>query len=122
MKGLRLPVGVDATGRTAVSNGDEQASKVIMLALTPCDSDNAFQQDIGLPDATFSVSTGGMRARVEERLLTIFEEFEQLQLYKLLKSTLSWTHDGEEAVLDFSYLNLETDEVTEFSHTYGGGR
>ena len=122
-KGLRIPLGVNATGGTATVEGDEQASKIILMALGDNDSDNAFQQDLGLGSrAVFRLNSASFRAWVENRIKTLFEEFERLRLYKLDETTVEWSRPGEgEARIDFKYLNMESDEEQSFAKTFKSG-
>lgn len=103
-----------------MSESDEDADKTIRLALADNDNDNAFQQGIGLGlDAVFSTRTSGFRARVLARLFRIFAEFERAKLFKLDRSSLTWSTNvqGEQS-LEFRYINLESDETETFSKTF----
>lgn len=120
--GLALPLRVGPTGRTMTSTGDEQADKIIRLALADGDNDNAFQQDatLGLSHI-FDVRNPGSRAKVTARLLRIFDNFERLKRFQLERNTIRWSRGGPgEQVLTFKYRNLESDEVIDFSRTFGG--
>ncbi len=120
-RGLALPVGATNTGSSKQTEGDEQASKVILLALSDNDNDNAFQQDEGLGAAhVFQLSDAGTRAYVNNRLKEIFAKFARVRLYQLQQSSIKWAK-GDEAgdkVLEFKYINLETNEVQEFKKVY----
>ncbi len=120
-QGLQLPVGVNHSGGSAQVKGDEQASKVILLALSDNDNDNAFQQNEGLGAAfIFQLSDAGMRAYVYNRLKEIFAKFDKLRLYKLQPDSIQWSKGDEagETVLEFSYINLESDSVQDFKKVY----
>lgn len=122
--GLRLPVGVNRRGGTATLTADEQARKIVRLVLGDADSDNAFQQNIGLGSrVVFAVSSPSFRATVIERLKEIFAELERLRLYKLDTTSINWTREAEgELTLRLTYYNLESDEPSEFAKTYKAGR
>jgi len=110
-RGLKVPVGVDATGGTAWVSGEENDRKTIFTALGDCDSENAFQQELGLGvDMIFDPLDETVRARILRRLKDIFRIFEEADRYKLLPETISWTEGDGELTLEFKYLNLETDE------------
>lgn len=121
--GLKLPLQVDSNGRTARVTGDEQADKIIRLALADNDNNNAFQQNIGLgTEMVFNINNPGMRARVISRLFKIFSNFEKLDKFKLYRSSIRWTtlvKGSGETNLEFRYINLETDKVIDFAHDFG---
>lgn len=123
-RGLKVPVQVGPNGRTATVEGDEQASKIIRLALSDNDNDNAFQQDIGLGvSATFNIRSPGFRARVMSRLFRIFAVFEANKLYKLDRNSVVWRVATEgEQILEFKYLNMETDQPATFQQNYTSAR
>lgn len=126
LKGLALPVTATSAGRSAISEGDDHASKILKVALSDCDNNNAFQQDRGLRsvETVFAVSTLELRAQVRRRLLAIFRQFERDALYKLVDDSVTWSDDNDDGdlVLSFDYINLESDERETFSHRFSGQR
>lgn len=115
--GLRLPVGVGANGGAAIVSGDAQATKIIWTALSDCDNQNAFQQDLGLgSDLVFDAPESANRGKIIRKLYAIFDEFERDMLYRLERGTIQFEHDPrtQELVLSFQYINLESDDVKEF--------
>lgn len=123
--GLRVPVGVSSGGGSALADGEENDRKVIYTALGACDSENAFQQGIGLgDDMVFDLNDNGVRARIMRRLVAIFDDFERLRRYKLRRETVRWTRDSasQELRLEFRYFNLETDEEKLFTRAYASSR
>lgn len=122
-KGLRIPIGVDSAGRTATVEGDEQASKIIMLALGDNDNENAFQQEMGLGQKViFDPNDGGARAVVLQRLYALFTAFETDKLYSLDRSTIKWTRADGDLILEFKYINLESDQVVTFRRSLKSGK
>jgi hypothetical protein len=123
-RGLKIPFQVGPHGGAAITESDEQAFKVIRLALSDNDNDNAFQQDIGLGQAMiFSTRNASFRAKVIARLFKVFATFEVLKLYKLDKSTLKWrTEKAGEQILEFKFINLESDKVETFTHSFATAR
>ena len=122
VKGLKLPLGVDKTGRTRTVQEDEQAFKIIGLGLADTDSVNAFQQNLGLGSQhVFNLNSPVFRARITATILRQFSEYEDRDLYKLVRGTFRWTssdkNDGS-VDLSFKYLDIETDEERTFSRTF----
>lgn len=118
--GLDLPVRVDATGRTVRAFGDTQAQKIIMLALGDDENENAFQQDVSLGTGqVFSISDPTFRARTLSKLHRIFARFQQRKKFSLVQGSVKWTKGKPgETVLEFDYINLETDEREHFARKF----
>lgn len=118
--GLRIPVGVNRQGGTSTVEGDDQADKIIRLALSDNDSDNAFQQGIGLGSAAiFSLRNPSFRSLVSVKLTEIFEAFERARLFKLVRTSLRFEAGGPgEQIVRFDFINLESDEVQSFSKSF----
>lgn len=122
-RGLRIPLGVDASGRGALVADRAQDEKIIKLALSGNDNNNAFQLDPGLGDEmVFDPSDAMVRGRILLKLRQGFAEFERQHRFKLLENTIKWS-DGQpgELVLDFQYHNLETDDILDYSHSFTEG-
>lgn len=120
-KGLKLPVGVTPSGKTAMADGDEENRKVIYSALSDCDNEHAFQQNLGLGSAMiFDVADTRGRAKVMARIISVFEKFEAAHRYKLRTDTVRWTQkrDSGELILEFLYHDLESDEEQPFARTF----
>lgn len=121
LKGLSIPLRATAAGRSAISVGDDHASKIIEVALSDCENNNAFQQDDGLGNVAFEISDDVFKGRIRVRLTKLFRELETALLYRLEPETIAW-EDGEgETTLTFSYTNLESDDVKDFRKTFKGG-
>lgn len=119
-KGLRLPVGVDATGGTAMVDGETANRQIIMTALSDCDSENAFQQDLGVgSDMVFDISDPTARAKTLQKLRLIFDKFEAEHRFRLLPETARWTVDQGELTLEFMYHDIESDQDLPFYTTFG---
>ncbi len=122
-RGFALPLRPSPTGGVAITEGDEQADKIIRLSLSDNESDNAFQQNLGLGSRMiFDPLSPSFRAQVLSRLFEIFAEYEKLKLFKLVKGSVTWTRgpaDGEQT-LEFRYINLESDEEAIFVRTFTG--
>lgn len=118
-RGLRVPVGVDPTGGAAMVESDENDQKIISIALGSCDSEHAFQQEIGLgSDMVFDINDPTLRARIYRRLISIFQDFESQKRYRLVRETVKWEESGGELTLAFKYLNLESDEPKTFTQSF----
>jgi hypothetical protein len=122
--GLKIPIGVNSSGGAELVSGDENDSKIIKLALSNDDNENAFQQDIGLgEDMVFDLSDPTTKSKIAVRIQRIFSKFQAEKRYKLLRNTIKWTDDSEtqETTLEFRYLNMESDEVQEYEQKFGAG-
>jgi hypothetical protein len=119
-KGIAVPVRVNALGGVQTTEKDDDADKTIRLALSDNDNENAFQQGIGLgSDAVFAIRNPGFRAKVLARLLRIFAAFEKEKLFRIVRTSIAWSRGGEgEQILEFKYINLETDQPATFTRTF----
>lgn len=119
--GLRLPIGVGPTGGASLVDHEENDNKIIFTALSAGDSENAFQQDIALGDRmVFDTNDSSVRAKIIGRLVSIFNRFVVQKRYRLKKDTVKFTTDSttQELILEFRYVNLETDEEQNFKRTF----
>lgn len=118
--GLALPVGVNTHGGARLVEKDEQATKIISLALSDLDNDNAFQQGIGLgSDNVFDVAGATFRARLRQRVTDIFKTFQDLKLYTLVTRSMKFSKavDGEQE-FQFQYVNIESDQTITFKKSF----
>lgn len=102
-------------------DGDDNDKKIIALALGSDDNENAFQQDIGLGiDMIFGISDPGIRGRIINRLKAIFRNFQAQQRFSLFTASIKFTEDSktQELILEFKYLNLESDEIKDFRRQF----
>lgn len=114
-----MPIGVDITGGAAWVSGEKNDRKTIFTALGDCGSENAFQQDLGMGlGMVFDIRDEDVRAKILRRLTSIFRVFEAADRYKLMTETISWVETEGELTLEFSYLNMETDEEKTFARTF----
>jgi len=118
--GLKLPIGATKAGRVALVISEENDHKTISSALSDCDNDHAYQQNLGIPaDVIFDISDPKMRARVLRRLMLISRRFETQRRYKVKKETIEWSSNEEgQLTLKFRYLNLESDAEQDFQQTF----
>lgn len=120
-KALKLPLGVTKDGGAATIEGDDVSHQLILTALSDNDNDNAFQQGIGLGSgAIFEQPNAAIRGKILRRLLAIFRDFERAKRFKLVRSSLTIAEvkgQGETNV-EFSYFDLETDEVKTFRRRF----
>jgi len=120
--GLAIPLKANKSGGIARVTGDDNDTKIIRIALTDGDNENAFQQDITLGQSMiFDLMDPTLRARISMRVVRIFERFERQQRFKLFADTMAWTENSKEQTLEleFKYLNIESDETKTFAHTFG---
>jgi hypothetical protein len=124
-RGLDIPVGVDARGGSRIVERDANDRKVIKTAMSDCDSDNAFQADIGLGSfPVFQNDTVEFRSQVLRRIQSIFADFERNHKYKLRRETIRWVESGDDSgnlELQFKYFSIESDEEFSFKETFTAG-
>ena len=117
--GLAVPIRPNSGGGFLTASGDENDRKIIKLSLGDDDNENAFQQDIGLgTEMVFDINDPVSRPRILSRLQAVFQRFEALKRYQLIQNTIRWTEGEGELILDFKYLNLETDKVEDFQRSF----
>jgi len=120
-KGLAIPVRVSQSGGSRVSEGDENDSKIIRLALGSDDNENAFQQNIGLGEGMiFDVADPTSRSRITRRIIEIFRRFEAQQRFILRPGTIQWTQDSanQVTIMSFKYVTVESDQEQEFRQQF----
>lgn len=123
--GLAIPVGVTKQGRTRTVTGEANDRKIIFTALGGNHNQNAYQQDPGLgDDMIFEINDEVIRARIRQRLIDVFDDFDRQNRYRLVSESVSWdiNEDEGELVLSFDYFNVESDEVQSFAQRFGEGR
>lgn len=123
-KGLKIPVQVDNKGGSLVVEGDEYSRQVLFTGLAGHDNVNAFQQGTGLGEGMiFGLTDTSTRASVLRRLRELFDVWEAERLYRLMSETIRWSKDSQrgELILDFKYVNLETNRVIDFSKRFLSG-
>lgn len=121
MIGLKIPVGVNSHGGTSLVDGDENDMKIITVALGSSENENAFQQDVTLDEAmVFDLNDPTTRASILRRLYRIFENFRMKKRFMLKRETIQWEEKPktQELVLEFTYVNLESDEDVLFRRTF----
>lgn len=123
-KGLKIPVYVNNLGGSEIVEGDDQAIKIIKTALGSGYNENAYQQDVSLGESMiFGSNTNQLRADITRRLYKIFKEFEDDLLYKIARNTIKWSRDvsRQELILEFQFINLESDTPTVFRQAFRVG-
>lgn len=122
-KGLAIPVRVNQTGGALLVEGDENDHKIISMALGADDNENAFNQGVALGvDMIFDNNDAQIRPRIVGRLRQIFNRFEQLKRYKLRENTVKWLEKEGELILEFMYVNMESDEEKTFRRQFRGSQ
>lgn len=119
MIGLKIPVGVNSYGGAALTEGDDNNNKIISAALGSDENENAFQQDITLGiGMIFDLNDPILRAKILRRTYQLFDLFKDQKRFKIKKDTVKWEENGEELILEFKYVNLESDEDILFRRTF----
>lgn len=97
-------------------SGDVQKRQLLQVALSSGENANAFQQDLNLGEAMiFGNDSSVLRSAIMQRVLRIFQNFETNKLFRLMQETVVWSQGDEgELVLEFSYIDIESDETMAF--------
>lgn len=122
--GLKLPVGVDGSGGSAIVSADAQDAKILTMALGDDENANAFQQNIGLGAFMIFQQPGDRtNALVRQRIKAIFRDFRAAQRFKLVPESVLFRNESEgESSVEFKFINLESDEERTYSARVVGGR
>lgn len=117
--GLRIPVGVNKSGGAAVeTNEAEQNRKLITLALSEGDDNNAFQKLGGFRELIFQIKNAGVRARAETRLRQILAKYSDRIQLSTDQPIEFVTDNANEIELRFSYIDLLTNRVQDFQQKF----
>ena len=108
-QGLAVPVRVGPRGGAALSKGDKENGKGILLAMGEGDNEHPWNGDVGLDAPLFSVQQEGVNALVESRIRQHFERLNRGDRAKLMRVEFASESPGELAV-GVKYLDIETDE------------
>lgn len=115
-------MGVNLRGGSAAVEGDEYAKQVLATGLSGHDNANAFEQDSGLGEGMiFGTNSTSLKASVLRRLYAMFDSWEAERLYRLMRETVAWSTEGGDLVLEFKFVNLETDVVESFKKKFLSG-
>lgn len=115
-KGLKIPVGVDQRGRAAVETDESQnTKKILTLAFSEGDDDNAFQS-LGLTSTlVFGVKGAAFRGRAIRVVTTILAKFTEIvELDDSEPITFQEDIEGE-VEMSFFYIDLLTNRKEEFT-------
>jgi hypothetical protein len=99
-------------------SSDANDQKIISLALSSDENENPFQQSIGLGDfMVFGPNDPGARGPILRRLTEVFRRFEAQRRYRLVEESIRWGGDSatQEMSLGFRFLNLESDQESDFN-------
>lgn len=118
--GIAIPFAADGRGRLALTSGNGQLEKIIILNLSDLESANPFQGEIGIgADMVFAVSSVKLRADIKRRIAKLFRRL-QLQDRARLDGQPVFTSDSanQELTVDIKYINLEEDKPGEVGLTF----
>jgi hypothetical protein len=114
--GLKIPVGVGTSGGAAIERDDgQQMLKILMLALSAGDDNNAFQS-LGreLNGLVFNLKNPTFQARAKVIIQRVLAKFsERVSLAPSSDFQFVDTAEGE-VELQFEYVDLQTGRVQEF--------
>ena len=114
--GLAIPIRLSNSGGFLTESGDKHASSILRAALGDDDNRNPFQQNIGLGvSMVFDIADAGARPNILNRLVRLFNVFEQQKRFKLRRNTIRWVEGTNgDMTMTFKYVNLESDEEAVF--------
>ena len=117
--GLRIPVGVNTSGKANLDGSDvEYNRKILSLAFGQRNDRNPFQ-DVGMDGRfIFNIKTAAFRGRVQaemNRILNKFKSRVRLKPNETIK--LDFSVEGE-AIVSFEYIDLLTDTVQTFKKLF----
>lgn len=110
--GIAIPFSADGRGRIALVSGDDQLQKIIAMNLSDCQSDNPFQDDLGIgADMVFAIASTKLRADLKRRITVLFRRL-QLQDRARLAAAPTFEIDDKQQELnvDINYVNIEEDK------------
>ena len=111
--GIAVPVGVDKQGRTRLVSGEDQTRKLVMLALSPGENANPFQ-NLGLVPPIFDLADPATQARVRARVEDAFRVLTAAGRARLAPGGLAFEEgDAGTLVLRVTYVNLESGSETD---------
>jgi len=117
--GLRVPVGVNKSGGANIeSDESQQLKKMLFLALSEGDDDNAFQ-GLGIAKILiFSIRNAAFRGRAERSINAILAKFADRVALRPDMPLLFEENAPGEVTLTFEYIDKLTDKVEEFRSTF----
>lgn len=120
--GIKIPFSASPTGGIALVSKDENDRKIIKIAMSDGDNENAFEQDLALGlDMIFDINDPLIRPKIVARIKSMFERFQAQKRFKLLRNTIRWDDENikeGELRLSFRYLSLESDEEKEYEQVF----
>ncbi len=118
--GLSFPVRASKSGGAAVDEESRQLQKILELAFSPGEDDNPFQA-LGISESVlFQVNDPSARGVLRSQVRKILSKFsDRVALDQSRQISIQQNEEGK-LVLAFRYVNLETNQVTDFQTTLGG--
>ena len=127
--GLKVPVQVLSSGRTATVEGPDNDDKIVTMALGDDSNENPWMQNIGLgPKPVFAINDQLARNVVIIKIRAIFDVFEAQRRYKLVEGSFNWIGPDDEggsegeSILEFKYVSLEAQFEEPRTLQYNVGR
>lgn len=120
--GLKLPLQTNSTGGLALVNKEENNNKIIKIALSDGDNENAFQQKISLGlESIFDINDNLIRSKIILKIKNMFKKFQAEKRFVLMEDTVEWDESGGELKLTFKYLDMESDDPKTYNQSFGKG-
>lgn len=114
--GMSVPIAVDQAGGALLDEGGDQILKLLMLALTNCESANPFQ-NLGLPeDIIFRINDPIVEAEVALAIENVFKTFETAKRARLVKAPEFTRRVEGELEVRIDWVDLE--ETRRQSNTF----
>lgn len=110
--GLALPFQASGEGGLKVMTGDEYIIQLVRTYAADCDSDNPFQNDMGIGlEAVFQVSSDpAWKGQVRRKMQQMFKQYLERTNLAVLKS-VNFTKDTEgEETMNVVFISVESNE------------
>lgn len=116
--GIKMPVRASKAGGTELVRGSKQKAKVFRLALSVRDDKNPFQK-VGISeDAVYQVEDALAASEIRLEVERVLARFEGSIAIKPGSEIQIFSRNDEGIVVQFEWIDLETNEVGDFSQPY----
>lgn len=117
--GLSFPVRASKSGGAAIDDDSRQLQKILELAFSPGEDDNPFQA-LGISESiVFQVNDPSARGILRSQARKILAKFSDRVAIDPSRPVSIQQNEEGKLVLSFRYINLETNEATDFLTTLG---
>jgi len=122
--GIAIPFQANGRGRLLLVSGEDQLRKIILLNLMNLESDNPFQQDIGLGgEMIFAVQSNELKGELRRRVNAFFRRLQLQNRARLAKPPVFEERpESQELEMIISYINLEDNKPSDLAITFTPGK